>query len=270
MNFDNEVVRQVKGDIDYITFKRLDEFQNLRHAFTIDKRVSFRTDKFNSTRILEDKEYKTSLDNYKKLCKLLDVPYNGLVKVNQEHTGNVVIVDKVGLNVLEYQNVDGMITNKKGVVLTTVSADCIIFFMYDKENQVIANVHSGWRGSLDGIGIKTLRLMKDNFNSKMEDIIICFNPSILGDCFLVKEDVRNLFYNKYKYLDSIDKIIKVHGDRWLIDTVLLNKTLFLEMGIKEKNIYLSNICTKCNNNVMHSYRGSKGAGGLNTALIVLR
>ena len=53
------------------------------------------------------------------------------------------------------------------------------------------------------------------------------------------------------------------------DTVLLNKTLFLNIGVKESNLICSNICTKCNKSYMHSYRGSMGQGGLNTALIML-
>jgi len=269
MKFDAKIINYVKDEIDYITFKKLEKF-NLVQAFTVDKRYSFRTDKFNKIRVLEEAEYQKSISNYKKLCSMLDIPIQNLVKVNQEHTSNIMIVKKVGLNIEEYKNCDGLITNKKGVILGTVSADCIILFMYDPIKEVIANIHSGWRGSLEGIGLKAIEMMEKEFNSKIEDIIICFSPSIQRDCFLVDKDIRDIFYAKYNYLENIEKIIKPKGNKWVIDTVLLNKTLFLKRGIKLSNMVFSNICTKCNKDIMHSYRGSKGLGGLNTGLIMLK
>lgn len=260
-----------KGKINYLTF---DILKDIVHGYTIDNRYSFRTDLENSHGLLKEEEYNESVNNYKTLASLLKINYLNIVKVNQEHTSNIKIIEEkknkneMDLNIKEYRNFDGMITNKKNIALTTVSADCLVFLMYDKVNKVIANIHSGWRGTLEEIGAKALKMMHDNFNSNYEDIIICFCPSIGKECFEVEEDVYKLFINKYKNLENINSIIKKKSNnKWLIDTILLNKTIFLNLGIKEENIILSGMCTKCNKNIMHSYRGK--TKGLNTAIIML-
>ncbi len=275
MDFSNKEVLQVNGKIRYICFKELSEYKDLVHAYTVDNNYSFRTDMFNSSNSLSSLEYQKSSDNYKILCQDLGIDYKNIVKVNQEHTANIVVIkdkknkDSWSVNNEDYRNVDGLITNQKNVVLTTVSADCIILFMFDPVKKVIANIHSGWRGTLEEIGIKALKIMHKEFDCNFKDIKILFNPSILGDCFEVLYDVKEKFYGKFKYLDNIEKIIKTKNGKWIIDTVLLNKTLFLNIGVKESNLICSNICTKCNKSYMHSYRGSMGQGGLNTALIML-
>ena len=47
----------------------------------------------------------------------------------------------------ELENVDGLISDKPGGVLASRNADCILFFFFDPVKRVIANVHSGWKGT---------------------------------------------------------------------------------------------------------------------------
>ena len=42
------------------------------------------------------------------------------------------------------------------------------------------------------------------------------------------------------------------------------------MGVLDKNINTSNICTKCNNNLYHSHRADKDIDGRNIALIAIK
>lgn len=277
MDFSNDYVEHKKEKINYIQFRRLNDFKkDLVHAYTIDKKFSFRTDMNNKKRPLDRDEYNQAVVNYQELCQVLNIDYKNLVKVNQEHTLNIKIIknkvnqEEPDFNVLDYQDCDGMVTNQKNLFLTTVSADCVIILMFDPVKKVVANIHAGWRGSLGEIGCLGIKIMQESFGSNLQDIIVALNPAIGGDVFLVDEEVKNLFWEKFKSLANIKEIIKEKENaKWTIDLVLLNKTLLILRGIKEENIVVSGICTFKNSKYMHSYRADGIECGLNTAIIGL-
>ena len=57
--------------------------------------------------------------------------------------------------------------------------------------------------------------------------------------------------------------------KWNIDTVLINKILLKQKGLKPENIIDSGICSVCNSDLVHSFRVEKEGYGLSTALIEL-
>lgn len=81
-----------------------------------------------------------------------------------------------------------------------------------------------------------------------------------------------MFYEKFKDMDEIDKIIKKskNNNKYYIDTVLINKVILNREGLRSENIIDSKICTKCNSDRLHSYRECKEKSGRNTGLIALR
>lgn len=178
-------------------------------------------------------------------------------------------------NIDELKDVDGVVTNKKDIALLTTSADCISFLLYDPVKKAIGSIHSGWKGTLKGIIVKAIEKMITEYHSKPEDIICCICPSIRQCCFEVDEDVKDLFYNKYKNLKNIDEIIKL-GDKkedkqkYYIDTVKINIELLKNIGLKEKNIIDSNICTMCHSKEFHSYRADGKSFGVNGAIIAIK
>ena len=72
----------------------------------------------------------------------------------------------------ELENVDGLITNKENISLVTTNADCILFLFYDPVKKVIANVHSGWKGTFQKIAEKALLKMINCYRCSPEDIEI--------------------------------------------------------------------------------------------------
>ena len=93
------------------------------------------------------------------------------------------------------------------------------------------------------------------------------NFLILG---LVDEDFNNDFINifgdKYSTMGDI-----VDGkQKYYIDTLSINKDILLDLGVDENNIYISDICTKCNKDTYHSYRGIGIDTGRGLALICMK
>ena len=97
-----------------------------------------------------------------------------------------------------------MITNKKNIILTTTNADCILLLFFDPVKKVIANTHSGWKGTLQEISVKTVNKMKEEYGCDPKDIIVCICPSIRKCHFEVDKDVYEMFYNQFKKLGKTE------------------------------------------------------------------
>lgn len=274
------VVHILKDGIQYLQFKKLLEYENIvTHAYSLGTDLNFRTAKPDKQKISKE-EYQKSMENYKKMCEKLNMKYLNVVKTNQEHTKNIQIVNKkinvndVDVNLDKYNNTDGLITNKQNLILSTTNADCILMIFFDPVTKVIANIHSGWRGTLQRISVKAIEKMIKEFNCNPENIICCICPSIRKCHFEVDKDVKDMFEKEFtdlqidKRTDIIEK--QEEQEKWNIDTVLINKIMLEKLGLKQENIIDSGICSVCNSDLIHSYRVEKQGYGLSTALISLK
>lgn len=279
MDLSNENVIHVKKDgVEYLQFRKLLEYKDiLKHAYSLGINTNFRTARANKEPLPKE-EFDKAINDYKNLCDSIDTNYIDIVKTNQAHTKNVKYVDKKvnenepDFGVEKYNQTDGLVTDKKNLILSTTNADCILLLFFDPVNKVIANVHSGWRGTLQRISVEAVKKMKEEFNCKPENIICCVAPSIRKCHFEVEEDVKDMFYNEFKDLEEINEIIEKSEkeNKWNIDTVLINRVILKEQGLKDENIIDCGICSVCNSNIIHSFRVEKEGYGLATALIELK
>jgi copper oxidase (laccase) domain-containing protein len=135
-------------------------------------------------------------------------------------------------------------------------------------------VHSGWRGTFQKIVEKAVVKMRDNYGSNPEDIICCICPSIRKCHFEVDEDVKELCEGIFGFTNELDSFIEktdvIDGkQKYKIDTVMINKILLKDLGLKEKNIIDSNLCSVCNNDKFYSYRKEGKNAKRDVALITL-
>ena len=268
MDLSNDiVVHKIKGDIEYLEFRKLLEYPNIKHAYAL-KNLNFR--RYEG----EDSKY----SEYEKFLKEVEINPKTLVKPNQTHSDNILnIIKKQNEDMadiyLDYlENVDATITNQKNITLASTNADCILILLYDKNKNVIANIHSGWRGTFKKIAQKTIRKMKNEYNSEAKDILCFICPSIRKCHFEVEEDVKKPCEEIFKYTNKLEEIISVgrieNGvQKYNIDTVLLNKIMLMEEGIPEENIYDSNICSVCKSEKVHSRRVEGINFGVGSAVI---
>lgn len=256
----NDIVIKDEKGIKYLQFKKLLEY-GIKHAYTLSvEGIDF--------------SFKTSAhdNSYKMLADAIDIEVNNIVEPVQTHTDEVRILEEVTSSDA-LQDVDGLITNKKNIAITSKNADCILFFFYDPKNKVIANVHSGWKGTFKRIAIKTVKKMINEFGSNPEDILCFISPSIRKCHFEVDSDVKEMCENIFSEL-SLDKIIskgeiKENKQKYMIDTVLINKEGLLNLGLKEENIIDSGICSVCHKDEVHSARAEGDGFKRETAIIVL-
>lgn len=262
--FGTDIVYQNKNGIEYIQFKRLLDYPEITHCYTLRS-----GDKLSFPPIYKDE--KMLKQSYQNISNCLNLDVSTIMKPQQTHTDRVEIVETIE----QLDNVDGMITNQKDITLLTTSADCTSLLFYDPIKRVIGNVHSGWKGTLQGISKKTVEKMIKQYQCNSADIICCICPCIKQCCFEVEDDVKELFEKEYKNLDNMDTIIKtgevVEGkQKYYIDTTEINKQLLKNIGLKQENIIDSEICTMCHPEYFHSYRVDKENSGRNAAIISLK
>ena len=280
MDLSNEnVIHVKKNGIEYLQFRRLLEYKDkIKHAYTLGINNDFRTltpDK----KELPKERYEKNINTYKKFFEEVNEDYTKIIKPAQDHTDEIKVVknkrynDRPEFETSDYSKTDGLITNKKDIILETTNADCILLLFYDPVKEVIANTHSGWKGTIQRISVKTVIKMKKEFGCNPEDIICCICPSIRKCHFEVDRDVKEMFENEYKDLknDQLCDIIqeKIPNEKWNIDTVLINKIILQKAGLRRENIIDSEICSVCHSDLIHSFRVEKQGYGLNAAFIAI-
>lgn len=267
------VIHVKKGNCEYLQFRRLLDY-GVNHAYglipgnykTMGKNVG-------------KSEFDNAINHYKILCNSLDIDFRNIVKPLQKHTGNVKSVN-IHLNKgpiiesEEFEDTDGLITNRNNVILATTNADCILLLFYDPIKRVIANIHSGWRGTFQKISVNAVNKMILDYGCNPQDIICCICPSIRKCHFEVEDDVKNMCVENFEYTGKLDEIIENAGmregkNKWRIDTVLINRIILTDIGLKNENIIDCGICSVCNSDMVHSYRVEKEGYGLCTAVISL-
>lgn len=272
MDLSNKNIIHVKKEkIEFLQFKKLLKYSDIiSHAYSVGLDKNFRTFKANREELTED-EYSKNLNNYKLLCDEIDLNFKNILKANQNHTDNVEIINEKNNNKIDTdEKSDGLITNKKNVILATTNADCILLLFFDPVKKVIANTHSGWKGTLQEISVKTINKMIKEYGSNPRDIIVCICPSIRKCHFEVDKDVYEMFYKQFNKLGNIDEFIKEENGKWYIDTVYINKKILKQVGILEENIEDSGICSVCNKEIIHSFRAEGPGYGLATCIISLK
>ena len=251
------VIHIAKDGVQYLQFRRLLEYSDiLVHAYSLGIDKNFRTARAKNVESLTQEEVKKANKDYSDLCNAIEMNYIDAVKPNQAHTKNVKKVD-------EHVNI-----NKPDFNLKEYDFTLLMFF--DPVKKAIANVHSGWKGTLQRISVETVEKMQKEYGSNSKDIICCICPSIRKCHFEVEKDVQTLFENEFKDL-KLDEIIERKSEnKWLIDTVKINEEILQKAGLRKENIIDCGICSVCNSDLIHSYRVEKEKYGLSTAIIGLK
>lgn len=269
------VIHVKKEGIEFLQFRRLLEYSDkINHAYCLGIDKNFRTETLQHTPLNSEAKEK-AINDYKDLTQAIGSDYKHIVKSRQKHTKNVKCVaekaNEPEFYSEKYENTDGLITNKPNIMLSTTNADCILLLFYDPVKNVIANTHSGWRGTLQRISVETVMKMQKEYNSNPSDIICCMCPSIRKCHFEVEKEVKDEFENEFKEINSNDFIQETEiNKKWNIDTIYINKQILKNAGLQENNIIDSGICSVCESNQIHSFRAEGKNYGLATAIIEIK
>jgi hypothetical protein len=104
------------------------------------------------------------------------LPSAPLASVYQIHSPRAVIVTEA-LPIDDRPKADALVTDRKGLLLGIVTADCAPVLLADIEAGVIGAAHAGWRGATAGVTDQAIAAMI-SLGAKVERISAVIGPSI--------------------------------------------------------------------------------------------
>ena len=214
-------------------------------------------------------------ENFRRIAAALDVKVENMVFSKQTHTTNVRVVTeedrgKGTVKPLDYDQVDGLVTNIPGLCLATFYADCVPLFFVDPVQKAIGLSHSGWRGTVGKIGKITVETMRKEYGTDPADVLAAVGPSICQECYEVSEDVIEQFRINYEQKYWEELFYKKENGKFQLNLWKANEIVFGEAGIKAEHIAVTNVCTCCNAVVLFSHRASHGKRGNLGAFMAIR
>ncbi|MBF0296920.1 MAG: peptidoglycan editing factor PgeF [Magnetococcales bacterium] len=111
-----------------------------------------------------------------------------LALVNQVHGDRAVVAGMEGA----YPDADAVVTDRPGVVVGVLTADCVPVLFADCQGRVVGAAHAGWRGALAGILDNTLALM-ETLGARRERIVAIVGPCIHAASYEVDAPFRDRF-----------------------------------------------------------------------------
>lgn len=180
------------------------------------------------------------------------------VIMRQLHSDTVRRIDAAPAGKLEG---DALITNVPGLLLVIRTADCLPVLLVDPEENAVAAVHCGWRGTERRILDKAVRAMGEAFGSKPANMSAALGPCIGPACYEVGPEVRKAFleagfpasvFVERGHLPAI-RIPNYEG-KYLLDLRQANIWLLRGLGFRPSHIFNAGpVCTHCEPRLL-SYR----------------
>ena len=192
-------------------------------------------------------------ENESKNIRKLGLDINNTYQVSQIHGNRIAFTDKNSPHIR--QGFDGMLTDSP-VFLCIRTADCLPVFFFCEERLIVCAVHAGWKGLLSGILPKAVDRMAEK-GAKPSDIRCAIGPHIQSDCYKVDFGRVSSFSKKMKKSDLFSQ---KKADGWNLN---LSKIAFFQLirkGLKEANMEISKVCTRCDRNFASFRRDAQNSG----------
>jgi YfiH family protein len=116
------------------------------------------------------------------------LPGAALVTVHQVHSPSVVRVEH-GWRETERPHADAMVSDRPGLLLGILTADCAPVLFADSQAQVIGAAHAGWRGAVAGVTDATIAAM-EQLGATRDRIVAAVGPCIAQESYEVDEAFR--------------------------------------------------------------------------------
>lgn len=182
------------------------------------------------------------------------------VYLKHVHSNRILKTDRNTYQSLKNNKGDGLITKDINLALMSFHADCQATIIYDPMQHVVANIHAGWRGQIEkNIYAQAINTFIHQYNSLPKNLIVCISPS-LGPDHSEMSQTSPLFYKNF----SRHMTRPHYFNLWAIA-----KEQFLSLGLSEKNIHISEMCTFDHSQYCYSFRREKITGRHATLVALL-
>jgi YfiH family protein len=181
------------------------------------------------------------LENRRRALAASGLSPERLVSGEQTHGGNLVFVEdavesgEAGTRA-PIPNCDGLLTRRKGLILSVYSADCPLVLLYGPGG-ALAVLHAGWRCILGRICARAARFMVERLGCKAQAVKAGISPSIGPLSYVVREDFVEAFSREGIHADCITRRKgRIYFDLW--------KAAFDQLasaGLRPENVEISGV-----------------------------
>ena len=199
--------------------------------------------------------------SYELLASALGVARRHIATVHQVHGAEVVCIDdpdSIAMN--QERQADALITSCRGVVLGVKLADCCGVLLHDPVREVVAAIHSGWRGTAANITAHAITLLAGRYGCMASDLQAWLSPCASGRVYEVGADVHEV----------LGRYCRPRADgKWLFDNHRAIVDQLVSSGVLQRRISVDEMCTITDLRY-HSYRRDRGRSGRMLAFIGMR
>jgi len=207
--------------------KKFKEFSNIKHCF-FTKKGGVSKDIYSSLNCgigSNDKENNV-INNLAIVAEKINVSKKNLFLMNQTHSNKVVTINESNIDTQQI-NADALITKIENIAISVLTADCVPVLIYEDVNRVVACIHAGWRGAVNGIIKNTLDEIINM--SKNNRIYVAVGPCIGVKNYEISKEFYDVFIKESKENEIF--FFPTKKDKFLFD---LRK--YVNFKIKEFNI----------------------------------
>ena len=234
--------------------KKFSKFKNIKHCFfSKNGGVSKGAYSCLNCGLGSNDQEDQVLNNLAIVSEKIGVSKNNLFLMNQTHSNNVVRINENNKNIQRI-NADALITKIKNIAISVLTADCVPILIYEEVNNVVACIHAGWRGAVNGI-------IRNTFNEivnmgEKNKIYVAVGPCIGFKNYEVGKELYDEFIKENKK----NKIFFHHSKK---DKFLFDLRKYVNFKIKEFDVeHVENIDfdTYAEKENLFSFRRSRQLG----------
>ena len=233
------MIRCETNGVELLQFELLSEFPNLTHGCFLRLNLN----------------EANGMPNRQKVQAALGIDH--LVSAQQCHGKEVWEVR--GGAVSGSRKSDALVTTCSNLGLLITHADCQAAIIYDPIHHVVANVHSGWRGSVQNIYAEAIEFLQTKHGSSPVDLLVGISPS------LGPQRAEFIHYQT----ELPEPFWQFQTEPNFFDFWEISRWQFGQCGILPHHIEVAGICNYSNPDIAFSYRLSNTTERLGTVVSLL-
>lgn len=122
------------------------------------------------------------------------LPSAALVTLHQIHSADVITVTEAFADDARPRG-DAMVTDRAGLLLGILTADCVPVLFSDPQAGVIGAAHAGWKGAISGVTDATLNAM-EALGARRDRIVTAIGPCIARKSYEVSDEFLARFISE--------------------------------------------------------------------------
>jgi polyphenol oxidase len=192
----------------------------------------------------------------------------GVYRVKQVHGDRLLNPQEIANP--EIAEADGIISDSPGQAIWVASADCTPVLIGDRCTGAAVAIHSGWRGTAQGIVPKAVKQLL-NSGSSLDNLVLALGPAIAGEVYQVGAEVAtevglSLFTQETNPDQILADLCTLSPSPLLSDEekgkVRLDVRRVIyhqvqQLGIRDEQIAIAPFCTYQQGDNFFSYRREK-------------